>query len=186
MKRVMGLLALTLALAAAAPGFSQELTAEEIAARLLAQKEGVLTRGLIIAPTGDVPADAVTPGVDVAAANYIVVPESEQVNIRISFNFDSAALNESEKPKILTMCEVVKTVDVNTFRIVGHTDASGTAEYNESLSKLRAEEVKRFMVEDCGIDGARLEAVGVGEQFPAVADDPRNDQNRRVEFQALS
>jgi len=108
------------------------------------------------------------------------------VNIQISFDFDSAALRTDQKPKLTTLCTVMQKVDVNLFRIVGHTDASGAADYNERLSLLRAQEVKRFLVSDCGIAETRLEAVGVGEAFPLDKADPRGDVNRRVEFQALS
>jgi OOP family OmpA-OmpF porin len=42
------------------------------------------------------------------------------------------------------------------------------------------------MVSDCGIAEDRLEAIGVGESFLLDETDPRGDENRRVEFQALS
>ena len=32
--------------------------------------------------------------------------------------------------------------------------------------ELRAEEVKRFFVSDCGVSADRLDAVGMGEQLP--------------------
>jgi outer membrane protein OmpA-like peptidoglycan-associated protein len=40
-------------------------------------------------------------------------------------------------------------------------------------------------VDDCGVDPSRLEAIGAGEDFPFNAQNPRADENRRVEFQAL-
>ena len=104
----------------------------------------------------------------------------------IEFAFDSAALDEAQKPKLAKLCNVMKASDIQLFRIIGHTDASGTDDYNERLSRLRAEEVQRFFVKDCGIDAGRLEAVGVGERFLLEGTDPDSDQNRRVEFQALS
>ena len=58
------------------------------------------------------------------------------------------------------------------MRIVGHTDASGPAGYNQKLSVLRAEEVQRFFVNDCRIAPDRLQAIGVGEQFPYDDRDP--------------
>lgn len=79
----------------------------------------------------------------------------------------------------------MKAVDVQLFQIVGHTDSSGSASYNENLSLLRAKEVKRHLVSECGIPETRLEAVGMGESVPFNAADPRSDENRRVEFQAL-
>ena len=109
-----------------------------------------------------------------------------QVNLHIEFGFDSAALDSSQRPKLEKMCIVLQTTPINKIRIVGHTDSAGTAEYNERLSVLRAREVARHLTEDCGIDPARLETVGLGERFPTNETDPAADENRRVEFQALS
>jgi OOP family OmpA-OmpF porin len=119
-------------------------------------------------------------------ATLVKMPADLGVNIRIEFAFDSAALDDTQKPKLQKLCNVMKASDINLFRIIGHTDASGTDEYNERLSRLRAEEVQRFFVNECGVEAARLEAVGLGERFLLENSDPDSDQNRRVEFQALS
>lgn len=162
---------------------ASELSAEQMEELFQKQK----TRGLVLAPTTEDGAAAseadstADPG-----ETYVELAPDEQVNIQIKFDFDSAALREDQKPKLATLCQVMQNVDVEVFRIVGHTDASGSASYNERLSLLRAEEVKRYLVGDCGIAETRLQAVGVGEQYPVDKDDPRADANRRVEFQALS
>jgi outer membrane protein OmpA-like peptidoglycan-associated protein len=109
-----------------------------------------------------------------------------QVNVRIEFAFDSADLSPAQKPLLEQLCRVMKASNIAMFRIVGHTDAAGSDTYNERLSILRAEEVRRYFVTECGIDPARLEAVGMGERFPYDAGNPHADANRRVEFQALS
>ena len=109
-----------------------------------------------------------------------------QVNVNIKFGFDSAALTPDQKPLLTQLCNVMKQSDIQLFRIVGHTDASGTDAYNQKLSQLRAEEVRRYMVDECAIAAGRLEALGVGEQFLADQNDPKAAENRRVEFQALS
>lgn len=119
-------------------------------------------------------------------ATLVKMPEGMGVNIRIEFAFDSAALDDAQKPKLQTLCNVMRTADIQLFRIIGHTDASGSDDYNERLSRLRAEEVQRFFVNDCGIAANRLEAVGLGERFLLEDYGPDSDQNRRVEFQALS
>ena len=119
-------------------------------------------------------------------ATLVKMPADLGVNIRIEFAFDSAALDDAQKPKLQKLCNVMKEADIQLFRIIGHTDASGSDDYNERLSRLRAEEVQRFFVNDCGIAATRLEAVGVGERFLIENLDPDSDQNRRVEFQALS
>ena len=173
----------------ASPVLSQSsggMTESEISEAFSKQK----TRGLVIAPSSNqAPAStdsSTTEPAAVASATHIELPKDEQVNIQISFDFDSAALREDQKPRLTALCNVMKSVDIPVFRIVGHTDASGSAEYNNSLSLLRAQEVKRYLESDCGIAPSRLEAVGVGEQFPYDAANPRADANRRVEFQALS
>ncbi|MEM9583085.1 MAG: OmpA family protein [Pseudomonadota bacterium] len=162
-----------------------ELTAEEIAERLKNQK----TRGLVLAPSNKTETTSTNEAVEtetLAQQNYVELAPDEQVSVQISFDFDSSALRPDQKPKLATLCQVIQTVDVEVFRIVGHTDSSGSASYNERLSLLRAQEVKRHLEGDCGIAPNRLEAVGVGEAFPLDKQDPRGDVNRRVEFQALS
>ncbi|MGB8621566.1 MAG: OmpA family protein [Paracoccaceae bacterium] len=182
-------LSVTLALAPLAPAIAQsndasDMSAEQLEQLFLKQK----TRGLVIAPNTGKP-DAMaetTTATTPTKTTYVELNKDEQVNVRISFDFDSAALREDQKPKLVTLCKVMKSADVNMFRIVGHTDSSGSASYNQKLSLLRAEEVKRYLVNDCGISGDRLQATGVGEDFLFNPDDPRGEENRRVEFQALS
>lgn len=165
---------------------SGEMTEAEIAEAFAKQK----TRGLSIAPSTATAEDAAAaaPAAEAAATTvaYEEIPQDEQVNINISFDFDSAALREDQKPKLVALCNVMKGSDIAVFRIVGHTDSSGTDAYNQNLSLLRAEEVKRHLVSDCGLPEDRMQAVGVGSEFPFDKDDPRADVNRRVEFQALS
>lgn len=109
-----------------------------------------------------------------------------QVNVDVRFPFDSASLTPDQTPVLTQMCSVMKASDIALFRIVGHTDASGDDAYNQRLSQLRAEEVQRYLVGDCGIAPSRLQALGLGETFLRDAADPKAAANRRVEFQALS
>jgi OmpA-OmpF porin, OOP family len=140
----------------------------------------------VIVPSGQQDTTAETARVAPAAATeYSAVDREDQVNIQISFDFDSAALREDQKPKLATLCDVMKSVDVAVYQIVGHTDSSGTAAYNERLSLLRAQEVKRYLVNDCGLQENQLEAIGMGESAPYDTANPRAEINRRVEFQAL-
>lgn len=108
-----------------------------------------------------------------------------QVNLQIEFAFDSAVVEPSQIVKLEQMCRVMKESDIQLFRVVGHTDAAGTEEYNKQLSMLRSREVARYLVNDCGLSPSRIETVGLGEQFLANPTAPRAGENRRVEFQAL-
>lgn len=178
-----------LALAATgAPALAQsaDLTETEILQRFQKQLiEGQKTRGLTIAPVGK-PTDqpGATMAVTAATAPQIL-PTDQQVSINISFDFDSAALRADQKPRLIALCGPMQSMDGQVFRIMGHTDASGPEDYNQRLSKLRAEEVKRFLIAQCALPDDRLEATGMGEAFPLDPADPRADVNRRVEFQVI-
>lgn len=167
---------------------ASDMSADQLKSLFATQK----TRGLVLAPTTAPSSDATDSAgasaepASAPSATYVELPKDEQVNIQIRFDFDSAALRNDQKPKLATLCEAMKSVDVKLFRIVGHTDASGSAKYNAKLSLLRAKEVKRYLVNDCGIESTRLEAVGVGEDYLLDAKDPNSEVNRRVEFQAVS
>lgn len=172
-----------------APGFVQaqdatNLSAEELQALFEQQR----TRGLVIVPADGTATEPAAEGTTEVAADpaYTEVAVDAQINFQISFEFDSAALREGEKAKLASLCEALNASDIPLFRIVGHTDAKGSDSYNQGLSLLRAEEVKRYLVEDCHVDPARLEATGVGEAFPLDPTDPNADTNRRVEFQVAS
>jgi outer membrane protein OmpA-like peptidoglycan-associated protein len=134
----------------------------------------------------DTPDPTPLPGVELAAAEVGILPEELQVNVRISFDYDSATIKDDQKPVLDQMCRVINASDIKLFRIMGHTDSAGSDAYNQELSMSRAEEVKRRLVSDCGVDPARLEPMGLGERFLADPADPTAAENRRVEFQALS
>jgi OmpA-OmpF porin, OOP family len=181
------ILALVAATTFALPTLADDssLSAEELAAKFTAQQA---TRGLVIAPSnteGTATADGTAAPLP-EDTTYVALDPAAQVNFEIKFAFDSAALEPSEVSKLDTLCEVLKSSDIAQFKIIGHTDASGTDSYNQNLSLLRAEEVKRHLVEDCSVPEAKLLAEGVGEAFPMDPNDPRADVNRRVEFQVGS
>jgi OmpA-OmpF porin, OOP family len=145
------------------------------------------TRGLVLAPAAGGATQEPEQGATTSSADdYVQLDRAEQVNIRISFDFDSSALRDDQKPRLQALCNVMREIDIERFRIIGHTDAVGSAAYNQRLSLMRAEEVKRHLVGECGIDAARLEAIGVGPDYLYDPEDPRSPDNRRVEFQAMS
>lgn len=69
------------------------------------------------------------------------------------------------------------------IRIEGHTDSVGNDDFNQRLSKARADAVKRYMVRR-GIDGERLAGEGFGESNPIDTNASKEGRanNRRVEF----
>lgn len=177
----------SICLAQTLPAFAQDanapgLSAEEITTRF--QKH----RGLTLAPPpGEAPVPTAGTVVQpVPIPELVEIPQADQVNINIVFDFDSAVLREDQKPRLAALCQAMQGSDIALFRIVGHTDASGPAKYNDQLSTLRAEEVKRYLVRDCGLAASRLEAVGAGKRQLLDTANPTSERNRRVEFQAIS
>ncbi|MGR3620850.1 OmpA family protein [Pseudophaeobacter sp.] len=165
---------------------TQELTVEEITKAFQQQK----TRGLVIVPSGAASDTAQTgtgqeTATVAASEDYTPVARQSQINVQISFDFDSAALRADQAPKLANMCASMQVMQGTVFQIIGHTDSSGSAPYNERLSLLRAQEVRRHLISTCGIEENMLKAIGMGETAPYNENNPRADENRRVEFQAL-
>lgn len=131
--------------------------------------------GLVLQPASEPPPPTV----------QMTLPADEQINLRIGFAFNSSTLDTAAREALRAVCTAVAGAGVRQLRIVGHTDAVGDPRYNQGLSLKRAEAVERFFVDDCRIPSGRLQAIGVGEQFPFDAADPNAGSNRRVEFQAL-
>ena len=52
-------------------------------------------------------------------------------------------------------------------RIAGYTSASGTEEYNQSLSERRAKAVEEYLIKEGVVTPDRLSAIGYGETKPA-------------------
>jgi outer membrane protein OmpA-like peptidoglycan-associated protein len=102
-------------------------------------------------------------------------------NYQVYFDFDSWSLTAEDLTQISQAVAAAKAGAQSRVTIVGHTDTSGSAEYNLKLSERRAGVVKDTMVQM----GARPEAIqvsGVGKSDLAVqtADGVKEARNRRA------
>jgi outer membrane protein OmpA-like peptidoglycan-associated protein len=68
------------------------------------------------------------------------------------------------------------------FRIAGHTDAKGTADYNQKLSERRAQAVRDYLVAQYDVSPSRLETIGYGSNRLADPSKPLEAVNRRVQI----
>ena len=102
----------------------------------------------------------------------------------IKFEFDSDVITPSSQKSIKEIADYLETHKEVALYVVGHTDNQGTYRYNLDLSKRRAGVVKNELVKKYGIDGKRLQAVGIGPVAPVASNDTPEGQakNRRVEL----
>jgi outer membrane protein OmpA-like peptidoglycan-associated protein/tetratricopeptide (TPR) repeat protein len=110
------------------------------------------------------------------------VGESYTIN-DILYGYNSDELSEKSKFILREFARYLKANESVKITIQGHTDSDGDDAKNLDLSDRRAKGVKAYLV-SLGIDESRLEAIGVGEAKPKVANDtPENKaKNRRTEF----
>ena len=99
----------------------------------------------------------------------------------VYFDFDSWTLTAEDLKVITDVINTARTGGQAHINIVGHTDTSGSAAYNQKLSVRRANVVVEALV-DLGARRAAITATGVGETDLAVAtgDNVKEAKNRRA------
>lgn len=104
------------------------------------------------------------------------------LDMLVNFDLDSAVLAPDAQAKLSEFAKALKDnrLKAHTFVVEGHTDASGSATYNDGLSERRAQSVTAFLLSN-GIEPSRISAIGVGETHPRNPN-PYDPVNRRVEM----
>jgi outer membrane protein OmpA-like peptidoglycan-associated protein len=99
------------------------------------------------------------------------------------FPSNSAAPSPELKKHITEKVQDLKGAKYNKVIITGYTDSTGAVDYNNQLSKQRAESVKAIFVEN-GVPAAKVETVGKGPQDPIATNQTAAGRkaNRRVEI----
>ena len=114
--------------------------------------------------------------------------ETVGIALPIQFAFNSTELLGDARAYLNEVGKMLSMAQFKDERIVleGHTDAIGSEDYNNWLSKRRAESVKAYLTSKFGIDPKRLIVVGRGEQEPLPGRHPNDGINRRVELHRAS
>ncbi|WP_320827176.1 OmpA family protein [Reinekea sp.] len=101
----------------------------------------------------------------------------------ITFDVSSSAVQASFKPTLTSVAKVLKEYKDTLVTISGHTDSSGSNEFNQLLSEQRATSVANLILAS-GIDIERVAAIGYGENSPIADNSTANGraENRRVEI----
>ena len=98
------------------------------------------------------------------------------------YDFDSDVVRAEAASNLRNLAASLEKYANTDLLIVGHTDAVGTSQYNQTLSQRRATAAANYLTAQ-GVDPARLQAVGRGETEPLATNDTEGGRqlNRRVE-----
>ena len=119
----------------------------------------------------------------------------KEVEIRVDlsgdilFDFDKTDLKPAAEETLSKLAQIIRAKRTGRVRIEGHTDAKGNDEYNQRLSKRRADAVKQWLATKGGVAPTVMEARGFGKTRPVApntkpdgSDNPEGRaKNRRVE-----
>ena len=114
-------------------------------------------------------------------AVFVPSPAAPAANYTIYFNFGSWTLTGEELTTLQQAIAAARAGQQTRITIVGHTDTSGSAQYNQELSVKRANVVAETLV-DMGARRDAIQTSGVGETDLAVqtADGVKEAKNRRA------
>ena len=107
----------------------------------------------------------------------------ENAKYIVFFDFDESSLNSGANSILDSAAQEAKTRQLTSINLIGHTDTSGSRDYNQKLSMKRANAVRDGLVQR-GVDSNLLSVNHRGEEELMVdtADDVREPANRRTEI----
>ena len=130
-----------------------------------------------VAPPSGSPYTAPRPAPQAAPA------QAEAAKFLVFFDWDKATLTPEARKIIASAADEFKKTGSTRIVATGHTDLSGSPQYNLRLSERRADAVKAELVR-LGVPATVITTIGKGEEDPLVPtkDGVREAQNRRVEI----
>lgn len=128
---------------------------------------------------------------ELAGSGVQVQRQGDNINLimpgNVTFNTNEFTVRPEFFSTLDSVAQVLyKYVDTN-LRVTGHTDSTGSADYNYNLSNRRATSVSNYLASR-GIEQSRLITQGMGPDQPIASNstDAGRAQNRRVELQIVA
>jgi len=122
-----------------------------------------------------------------SCADTLLAKKTEPIVLDASvlFDHDSDKLSESGAQLLKEELNTINFEHIKTVSIAGHTDDTGSEDYNIGLSKRRANRVMNFMMSYYPKVGLSYRTIGLGEVMPIASNDDieGRTRNRRVEIQ---
>jgi outer membrane protein OmpA-like peptidoglycan-associated protein len=119
-----------------------------------------------------------------------VVREGDNIRLvmpnNITFGVDRYEVRPEFYSTLESVAIVLKEFDKTNIRIAGHTDSTGSAEYNQTLSERRAGSVGQLLITQ-GVVSGRVWTTGYGERYAVASNDTDygRQANRRVELELV-
>lgn len=101
----------------------------------------------------------------------------------ILFGTDSSTVSSAAAQNLYTVARNLQQYPNTIVEVIGHTDSTGRAQYNQELSERRARAVASLLVQG-GVQNNRISSYGRGQAQPIASNDTvaGRSQNRRVEI----
>jgi outer membrane protein OmpA-like peptidoglycan-associated protein len=104
----------------------------------------------------------------------------------VIFETDSARISPSFQSTLDEVAATMVRYPNSRITVTGHTDSTGSAQYNQQLSQQRAEAVATYLISR-GVNPASITAIGAGENLPVASNETQSGRaaNRRVEIRIV-
>ena len=104
------------------------------------------------------------------------------------FTVNGQEVRDMAHNSLAKVAELINLYKDQPVLIIGHTDAIGATDYNQTLSERRAGLVRQFFIDNFDVQAARLSTQGMGEQEPIASNATAAGRraNRRVEVLILN
>jgi OmpA-OmpF porin, OOP family len=144
------------------------------------------TRGIMPLSSGSSSSSSAAAPSAAAPVATPAVAQAPSTNLNIVFGSGSANLTPQAVHALDQLGKALSSPELAaySFKIVGHTDTTGAAAANETLSQQRAAAVQAYLETKFGISASRLTSTGVGEADLLVQTPPGTPElrNRRVQI----
>jgi OOP family OmpA-OmpF porin len=113
-------------------------------------------------------------------------PPADVILEGVTFATNSAVLTEASKPILDDAAKGLRQHPKLVVEVQGHTDSTGSPDYNLQLSQRRAESVREYLISQ-GVSPSQLTAKGYGQTQPIASNSTTagRAQNRRVVMHVL-
>ncbi|MBZ5578087.1 MAG: OmpA family protein [Acidobacteriia bacterium] len=111
-----------------------------------------------------------------------------QSSVSVAFGFDKHSLTPEARQDLDKLADDLKADKRFFIAVEGYTDKTGSEQYNETLSRRRADAVVEYLVGSHDVPIYRIHMVGLGEQKPVDEGRTRDARakNRRVEVKIFT